>query len=141
MVLWLIAAVLILALKLHTKLLYRLNLYQIISIVFLLVIFEVYFTNRIRWCATVCQFTLKTALIFALGAYQFLSTWTVLHLFALAVCHKNLNKLEPLYVGSSVLIPSVLAAVTFALSFIETFSTFKHNGHTYIIQLLIRLKE
>ena len=45
MVLWLIAAILILALKLLTKLIYRLNLYQILSILFLLVIFEVCFTT------------------------------------------------------------------------------------------------
>ena len=55
--------------------------------------------------------------------YQSLCTWIVVHLFALAVCHKNLSRLEPLYVVSSVLLSSVMAVVSLALVFVANSET------------------
>ena len=133
-VLWLIAVVLILALKLHTKLVYRLQLYQILSIFLLMFVFEVYLTkSRIGCTFYLCEFTLEIVLFFTLGAYLFLITWIVLHLFALAVCHKNLKKLEPLYVWSSVLIPFVLATVSFALLIVGTFRAWNYEVLTHLL--------
>ena len=39
------------------------------------------------------------------------TVWIVIHLFALAVFHKKLLRLEPLYVASSLLIPLMVTAV------------------------------
>ena len=115
----LITMVIILALKLHKKLVYRMTIYWILSIILVLLIWEVFWAMKFKVSNIGKLYALETMTIFCLWMYEFISTWFVLHLFALAMCHKNLKKLEPLYVGSSVLIPTVLAAVSFALLFIK----------------------
>ena len=45
------------------------------------------------------------------------TVWIVIHLFALAVFHKNLQRLEPLYVVSSLLVPLVVTAAMLGTNF------------------------
>ena len=45
--------------------------------------------------------------------------WIAIHLFALAVFHKNLQRLEPLYVVSSLLAPLVLTATLLGINLIQ----------------------
>eukprot|EP00731_Ephydatia_muelleri_P013401 Em0007g711a len=60
----------------------------------------------------VCFLDLYTKVVYRLAVYQLLFTmWVTLHLFCFAVLHKNLKKLEPLYVATSLLIPALIAAV------------------------------
>ena len=108
------AVVLILALRLYTKLVYRITLYQILCAVLVILSWEIYLATKYivpPWE----KYVIATVCVFFVYVYQIISTWIVLHLFALAVCHKNLSKLEPLYVCSSVLISSIVAAVSLAL--------------------------
>eukprot|EP00731_Ephydatia_muelleri_P009033 Em0004g1371a len=116
----LITMAIILALRLHTKLVYRMTLYRILSIILVLAMWEVYWAVKFKVSYISRVYALETATIFCVSVHELISTWFVLHLFALAVCHKNLSKLEPLYVGSSVVLPSVLAAVSFAMLFSST---------------------
>ena len=44
------------------------------------------------------------------------TVWIVIHLFALAVFHKNLQRLEPLYVVSSLLVPLVVTAALLGMN-------------------------
>ncbi|KAL5497164.1 hypothetical protein EMCRGX_G013588 [Ephydatia muelleri] len=108
------AVVLILALRLYTKLVYRITLYQILCAVLVILSWEIYLATKYivpPWE----KYVIATVCVFFVYVYQIISTWIVLHLFALAVYHKNLSKLEPLYVCSSVLISSIVAAVSLAL--------------------------
>ena len=44
------------------------------------------------------------------------TVWIVIHLFALAVFHKNLQRLEPLYVVSSLLVPLIVTAALLGMN-------------------------
>ena len=110
-----LAAILIPALKLHTKLVYRLALYQVLSslllatVTALQVIFINYNESRnvyARVCTAVAWFV-----VYSQWMKLLFTMWVTFHLFCFAVLHKNLKKLEVLYVVTSLLVPALIAAV------------------------------
>ena len=130
------AVVLIVALRLHTKLVYRLALYQILSYILLLVVWEVYLISKFD--SRLGKYSVGTVVTFSAYVYQILCTWIVVHQFALAVCHKNLNRLEPLYVVSSLLVSSVMAVVSFALVFVANSETHSSDCSAYDVFIIKR---
>ena len=133
------AVVLIVALRLHTKLVYRLALYQILSYILLLVVWEVYLTSKLgSTVPRLGRYTLDTVFTFSAYVYQILCTWIVVHQFALAVCHKNLNRLEPLYVVSSLLVSSFMAVVSFAVVFVANSETHSSDCSAYDVLIIKR---
>ena len=105
-VLFLTAVVLVLAFWLHRILLYRLALYQVVSanlciVVPALTVFsDKHFDARFAVGASILSLKLV------------LTLWINFHLFVLSVCHKNLKRLELLYVGSSIIVAVVISILT-----------------------------
>ena len=111
----LLAAILVLTFKLHKKLVYRLALYQVLSSLLLATVtaLQLVFTNYnesqdvyARLCTAVAWFKMCASwmkLLFAM--------WVTFHLFCYGVLHKNMKKLEVLYVVTSLLAPFVIAVV------------------------------
>ena len=109
------AAVLALCLGLYKKLVYRLALYQVLaSLAFATVeTLEIIFVNYDkapevygRLCATIGYL-----IIYSEWMKLLFTMWVTFHLFCFAVLHKNLKKLEVLYVVTSLLAPAVIAVV------------------------------
>ena len=132
------AVVLILTLRLHTKLVYRLAVYQILSSILLLAGWVAYLTSMFSAVSRLGMYTLEIFATFSAYLYQFLCTWIVVHLFALAVCHKNLNRLEPLYVVSSLLVSSVMAAMSLALVFVANSETHSSDCSAFKVFVIKR---
>ena len=123
----LVAAFLVFALKLHKIVVYRLALYQVLSSLALVTVTvlqtvlidfdknpQVYgrICTAMGWLAVYCQWM---KLLFTM--------WVTFHLFCFGALQKNLKQHEGLYVASSLLVPSVIAAIplvvetnTYALS-------------------------
>ena len=108
----LLAAILLCCLKLYKKLVYRLALYQVLSALAMASVgtMQVVFINYDESYGRVCTaigflwlYTEWTKLLFTM--------WVTFHLFCFAVLHKNLKKLEVLYVVTSLLAPVVVVAV------------------------------
>ena len=127
-------------LKLHKTLVYRLALYQVLSAMEFSVVwitaaapqlrqaykiesftYNVSYLNGSYHLVNVSHFSLDVkpapavvvfeALLLGSAFIKLIFTfWIVIHLFALAVFHKNLQRLEPLYVVSSLLVPLVVTA-------------------------------
>ena len=111
----LLAAIMVFALKLHSKIVYRLALYQVLSalafstVETLEIIFVNYEKSPIvygRLCNTVGWFVVYTQWVKLL-----FTAWLTVHLFCFVVLYKNLKKLETLYVVTSLLLPAVIATV------------------------------
>ena len=112
----LLAAILVFGLKLHKKVVYRLALYQVLSSLALSVVWLLsnidyseynddpysygHFCVAIGWFNMYAQWT---KLLFTM--------WVTFHLFCFAVLHKNLKRLEALYVVTSLVVPAVIACV------------------------------
>ena len=132
------AVVLIVALRLHTKLVYRLAVYQTLSSILLLVVWEIYLASLFGSAVPRLGFYgINILLTFSAYVYQSLCTWIVVHLIALAVCHKNLNRLEPLYVVSSLLVSSVMAVVSLVLVFVANNETHTHSSDCSAFKVFI----
>eukprot|EP00731_Ephydatia_muelleri_P013105 Em0007g415a len=111
----LIAAVLVFALNLHKKVVYRLALYQVMAacalgVVELLQIVMVRLQDNPevydRACIAIAFFGMYlqwVKLIF--------TAWVSVHLFYFAVFHKNLKRFEALYIVTSLLLPAVIALI------------------------------
>ena len=138
----LLAAILVFGLKLYKKLVYRLSLYQVLaSLAFsvvetLQIIFIGYETNPQVYggaCTAVGWFGMYTRWMKLL-----FTMWVTFHLFCFAVLHKNLKKLEVLYVVTSLLVPAVIAVVpltthTYGLSPLHSYcSIYSSNGSDHI---------
>ena len=111
----LLAAVLVLVLKLHKKVVYRLALYQVLSALSfaLLQALQITFINydkNTRVYGQICVAVGWLVLYSQLVKLVF-TLWVTFHLFCFAVLYKNLKKLEVLYVVTSLLVPALLAAV------------------------------
>eukprot|EP00731_Ephydatia_muelleri_P013030 Em0007g340a len=111
----LLAAVLVFALKLHRKVVYRLALYQVLSslafamVEMLQIIFINYGENPEiygRVCTAIGWLGMYTRWVKLL-----FTMWLVFHLFCFGVVHKSLDSLEALYVVTSLLAPAVMAAI------------------------------
>ena len=99
-------------LKLHKQFIYRLAAYQVMGSLF-------------RALLSVCQFTFleyndsKYPSCVAIGYLYHIAVWIktcfccwiTFHLFCLAILLKNMRKLEPLYVISSILFPMVISSI------------------------------
>ena len=111
----LLAAILVFRLKLYKTLVYRLALYQVLSALVmasmdatqvLLINYDDSPTVYGRICTVIAflvEYTSWVKLLF--------TAWVTFHLFCFAVLHKNLKKLEVLYVVTSLLVPALIAIV------------------------------
>ena len=113
----LLAAIMVFALKLHSKIVYRLALYQVLSalafstVETLEIIFVNYEKSPVvygRLCTTIGWFVVYTQWVKLL-----FTAWLTVHLFCFVVLYKNLRKLDILYIVTSlhVLLPAVIATV------------------------------
>ena len=106
----LLAAILVLILKLYKKVVYRLALYQVLASLALAtngILQEVllYYSYG-RECIA-----MGWLLLYAEWMKLLFTMWVTFHLFCFAVLHKNLKKLEVLYVVTSLLLPAVIACI------------------------------
>ena len=115
----LLAAILVCILKLHKKTVDRLALYQVLSASALAAqcIGQIFLLKY----STLSETTVIQHLCQAFG-FLFLYTemvkllftmWVTVHLFCYAVFHKNLKRLEALYVVTSLVVPAGIASVPF----------------------------
>ena len=109
-----LAAILVFVLKLHRKVVYRLSLYQVLASLAFSAIegFQIISAqhNEIWEFDRACTAIGLLALFFRWVKLLF-PMWVTFHLFCFAVLHKNLKKLEVLYVVTSLLVPAVIACV------------------------------
>eukprot|EP00731_Ephydatia_muelleri_P001363 Em0001g1363a len=111
----LLVAILVLCLKLYKKLVYRLALYQVLSGLALAVVgaMQVVFVNYDRSpkiYGHVCNI-MGLSVVYTEWMKLLFTMWVTFHLFCFAVLHKNLKKLEVLYVVTSLLVPALIAIV------------------------------
>lgn len=109
------AAILVFILKLHTKVVYRLALYQVLSSLALVSVTVlqtvlINFDSNQQMYGRVCTAMGWLAVYFQWVKLLF-TTWVTFHLFCFGVLHKNPKKLEIVYVVTSLTIPSVVAAL------------------------------
>ncbi|KAL5509160.1 hypothetical protein EMCRGX_G004472 [Ephydatia muelleri] len=109
----LLAAILLCCLKLYKKIVYRLALYQILSALAMASVGAAMGVVSIN--SSIIHGRVCTAIGF-LGVYTewtklLFTMWVTFHLFCFAVLHKNLKKLEVLYVVTSLLVPALIAIV------------------------------
>ena len=97
--------------RLHKTLVYRLAMYQILSAMEFSIIWIIVFISAFS-SLSVLQRVLYAVLMGSSFIKLMFTVWISIHLFALAVFHINLQRLERLYVVSSLLIP---LAVTIGL--------------------------
>ena len=111
----LLAAILVLCLKLYKILVYRLALYQVLSALVLSSIdsLQTVFINYDESpdvYSHICV-AIGWMILYAEWMKLLFTIWVAFHLFCFGVLHKNLKKLEVLYVVSSLLIPMSIAIV------------------------------
>ena len=107
-------------LKLYKKTVYRLALYQVLASLLYAAqsvcqIFLIYRHSSIphdEQLTNFCQ-ALAFTVVFSSWLKVTFTAWVTLHLFLFAVFHKNMKRLEVLYVASSFLISAVIAIVPF----------------------------
>ena len=111
----LLAAILVLRLKLYKKLVYRLALYQVLSALVMasVGVMQVMFIN---YDDSPNIYDRICTVIGFLGLYAewmklLFTMWVTFHLFCFGVLHRNLKKFEVLYVVTSLLVPALIAAV------------------------------
>ena len=111
----LLAAILVCALRLYKKVVYRLALYQVLSSLTLatVAVMQTIFVNYSKnpeFYARVC-IAVGYFVLYAEWMKLLFTMWVTFHLFCFAVLHKNLKKLEVLYVVTSLLVPALIAVV------------------------------
>ena len=112
--------------KLHKTLVYRLAMYQVLSAMefsFIWIITSIYMLFIITYIpqsdnATLYEsgIVLDSLLMGSSFIKLMFTVWISIHLFALAVFHKNLQRLERLYVVSSLLIPLAVTIVLLGIN-------------------------
>ena len=111
----LLAAILVLRLKLYKTLVYRLALYQVVSALVMSSIDSLQ-TVFINYDASpdvyshICV-AVGWMILYAEWMKLLFTIWVTFHLFCFGVLHKNLKKLEVLYVVTSLLVPALIAIV------------------------------
>ena len=107
----LVTLILVCVLELHKTLVYRLAMYQVLSAMGFSIL-RIAAAVSLFICNIDYLLVVITALLLGSMVMKLMFTvWIVVHLFALAVFHKKLQRLEPLYVASSLLIPLMVIAV------------------------------
>ena len=126
--------------RLYKSLVYRLAMYQILSAMEFSIIWIIASISMNPSQVTVVeQLVVLHAVLMGSSFIKLMFTvWISIHLFALAVFHKNLQRLEPLYVVSSLLIP---LAVTIGLLGQGTgcivYSTYQSETIIFIIMFAV----
>ena len=132
--LFLVAISLVIAFKLHRLLVYRLALYQVISaeicFVFMILIYYLIFNTDTMLNTLGLEFLLSFALS-SIFLKVVLTAWIVFHLFAISVFHKNLKRLEPLYVVSSIAVAIVIIILIFSLYNTEFEGNYYNASHDF----------
>ena len=111
----LLAAILVLCLKLYKLLVYRLALYQVLSALALAsvgamqVVLIDYDQSPLIY-GRICT-AIGFLVVYTEWSKLLFTMWVIFHLFCFAVLHRNLKKLEVLYVVTSLLVPVVIAIV------------------------------
>ena len=102
-------------LKLHRQLLYRLAAYQVIGSLLLSTcqVFQFHFMSYDDSKYTLCVIVAYLDQVAALIKLIF-GGWVTFHLFYFVIFYKNLTKLEPLYIITSLLLPFVISAIPLA---------------------------
>ena len=111
------AVIFVCVLKLHKTLVYRLALYQVLSAMECSI---VWITAAVLEFASLPHLVSEVLLIGSAFIKLMLIVWIAIHLFALAVFHKNLQRLEPLYVVSSLLVPLVVTAALLGVNLTQS---------------------
>ena len=127
-------------LKLHKTLVYRLALYQVLSAMEFSVLWITSITVHTYSYNWLNSFAVFEALLLTSAFIKLMFTmWIVIHLFALAVFHKNLRRLEPLYVVSSLLVPLVVTAALLGTNLTQSESRFRETCglKEYILYVII----
>ena len=110
----LLAAILVLILRLYKKVVYRLALYQVLASLALATVATlqefIYIISFHRGYDQEC-IAMGWFLLYTEWMKLLFTMWVTFHLFCFAVLHKNLKKLEVLYVVTSLLVPAVIACV------------------------------
>ena len=117
----LLAAILVFHLNLHTKVVYRLALYQVLAALALAtveVLEIVFITNDIGNSSNVRNSKYNSGcnaigwlVVYTQWMKLLFTMWVTFHLFCFVVFYKNLKKFEVLYVVTSLLVPAVIASV------------------------------
>ena len=113
----LLAAILVFALKLHKKVVYRLALYQVLASLSFATVetLQVMFINYDNLEESEVYGHLCTAIgwlsIYTRWVKLLFTMWVTVHLFCFGVLRKNLDKFEALYVVTSLLVPAPMAAI------------------------------
>ena len=106
-----VTLILVCVLELHKTLVYRLAMYQVLSAMGFSIL-RIAAAVSLFICNIDYLLVVITALLLGSMVMKLMFTvWIVVHLFALAVFRKKLQRLEPLYVASSLLIPLMVTAV------------------------------
>ena len=112
----LVAAILVFALKLHKKVVYRLALYQVLAslsfatVETLQVIFRNYDLNPEVY-DRLCAAAMGWFVIYTRWVKLLFTMWVTVHIFCFGVLRKNLDRFEVLYVVTSLLVPVPIAAI------------------------------
>ena len=109
----LLAAILVFALKLHKKVVYRLALYQVLAALSFATVetLQIVFIHYKAGTANNLCTAIGWLVVYTQWTKLMFTMWITLHLFCFAVCYKNPKKLEVLYVVTSLLVPAVVACV------------------------------
>ena len=126
--------------KLHKTLVYRLAMYQVLSAMefsILWIIASIYiYTNAsadVTYEVFMATMIVLDSLLMGSSFIKLMFTvWISIHLFALAVFHRNLQRLERLYVVSSLLIPLAVTIVLLGINL-----TGCHGNSTYLWEEII----
>ena len=127
----LVAAYMVFRLRLYRKVVYRLSLYQVLASLLLAVmsilatIISINYTKDPPTYGSVCT-AIGWFIVYAQWAKLLFTAWVTFHLFCLVVLLKNLQRLEVLYVVTSLLVPAVVAIAP-ALT-----NTYSPTGNCYI---------
>ena len=113
----LLAVIMVCALKLHKKVVYRLALYQVLSSLLFAIVetLQIIIVNY-REAPQSHQYRQACAFVGWLDMYTrwvklLFMTWVTFHLFCFGVLRKNFDKLEIVYVVTSVFVPAIIAVI------------------------------
>ena len=123
--------------KLHNTLVYRLAMYQVLSAMEFSILWIIasitYVFADVTYEVFMASIIVLDSLLMGSSFIKLMFTvWISIHLFALAVFHRNLQRLERLYVVSSLLIPLAVTIVLLGINL-----TGCHGYRTYLWQEII----
>ena len=130
--------------RLHKTLVYRLAMYQVLSAmefsiiwiiasIYILVFPDTPLSNNETYGVFMASMIVLDSLLMGSSFIKLMFTlWISIHLFAFAVFHRNLQRLERLYVVSSLLIPLAVTIVLLGINL-----TGCHGNDTYLWEEII----